>query len=176
MIRRLGRRGLPAPTHAAWRAAVVAAGEPDEPVLAWATVSGGGETAVIGTRGRLWVPDGGGWTAVGWHRIDQGSWNAELRRLSWRLDDHTRGQVDLVEPGRVPDLFRERIAAAVAVEETVRVGAGQTITVSGRRDLSYPTRPLLWHTTLGRGVSWAHAGVAEQADATLERLRAEYGR
>ncbi len=117
-----------------------------------------------------------GWTHVGWHRIERGAWNGEAHRLTWTLYDGRRGSAGLAAPGRVPELFRERIAASIAVEEVVAVGQGRSIVVSGRRDLSESNPALEWRRTLSRGLSWNQPGVRELADQVLARLQAEYGR
>lgn len=189
----LARRGLPAAVYEQWLASRRAAGVPVERVLAWsgsATEAGdpddavtgdrsevGTDDLVLGTRGRLSARNRElAWTHVGWHRIEHGGWNGETRRLTWSCYDGTRGSAGLPVPGRVPELFRERIAASIAVEETVTVGGGRSIVVSGRRDLSEPDPGLEWRRTLSRGLSWNQPGVSELADDVLARLQAEYGR
>ena len=153
-----------------------------------------GEDLVIGTRGQLSIwgdrpvssatpgasdsPAAGdpSWTHVGWHRIERGRWDGDARRLSWSGYDGSRGSATVTAPGRVPELFRERIAASIAVEEIVQVGGGRSVVVSGRRDLSHPDGPIEWRMSLGRGSSWQQPGLRALAEDTLARLRSEYDR
>ena len=55
--------------------------------------------------------DKAGWTHIGWHEIERGGWNAELRKPSWVLHaapgkPSPRGSLELLEPGRLPELSR----------------------------------------------------------------------
>lgn len=120
---------------------------------------------------------------VGWHEIEHGGWSAETRRLSWVCYPRDgrpgrRGVLELSAPGRVPELFRERVAATIVVERFVALslaaGGQAGVTLSGRRDLGGSATAISWHATLSRGVSWQGPGVAEAAEAALQRLRAEY--
>lgn len=116
------------------------------------------------------------WTHLGWHQIERGGWNGDDRRLTWILYDGGRGSATLGNPGRVPELFRERIAASIAIEEIIQVGGGRSVVVSGRRDLSTPDGTLEWRTSLSRGLSWQQPGLLDLAEDVLARLRAEYDR
>jgi hypothetical protein len=122
-------------------------------------------------------------THVGWHEIEHGEWSAETRRLSWVCypgdgRPGRRGVLELVEPGRVPELFRERVAATIVVERFVSLplaGGGEAgVTLSGRRDLGGSADAISWHATLSRGVSRQGPGVAEATEPALRRMRAEY--
>lgn len=198
----LARRGLSRALYAEWVGSRLASNQPVERVLAWAgSEADPAGDLVIGTHGRLSVstgssespsrsgPSGPGspadepaddparaWSHLGWHRIERGSWNGEARRLSWTDYDGVRGSATLPRPGRVPELFRERIAASIAVEEIVQVGGGRSVAISGRRDLSAPESRLEWQTSLSRGLNWQQPGLRALAEEVLARLQAEYDR
>lgn len=189
----LTRRGLPRTVYAEWVTSRGSTGDPVERVLAWAgSDRDPAGDLVIGTHGRLSVLSGisglsgrpgasapadmpaRAWSHVGWHRIERGSWNGEARRLSWTSYDGVRGAASLQTPGRIPELFRERIAASIAVEEIVQVGGGRSVVVSARRDLSTPDGLLEWQTSLSQGLTWQQPGLRALAEDVLARLRAEY--
>ncbi|MBK8446050.1 MAG: hypothetical protein IPL41_04970 [Micropruina sp.] len=101
----LDRAGLP---PVAFRTLNEAAGRRVR-VLAWAK---GVDGAVVGLAHALALPTADGWRFVGWHDIDTGGWNAERRRLRWRLVGGDSDEVMLDQPGSLPDLFRERVRPA----------------------------------------------------------------
>ena len=117
---------------------------------------------------------GDGWRHVGWHEVEHGGWNAESRSLSWTLYSGRRGRVALAEPGRLPELFRERVAASIVVERFVPIRGERGVTVTARRDLG-GGGTISWHSTLTRGLSWSTEGVAEEAARASAELQSEYG-
>lgn len=137
-------------------------------VLAWAN-SGSGP--VVGLADRLAIRTEDGWHFVGWHEVASGGWDAETSRLRWRLDDGTLEDVLLDEPGSLPDLFRERVDASIVVQERFELNRGRSVMIVARRPLDGDAH-LLW-TVTRHGGSFDTAQ-ADQADAELARLRAEY--
>jgi hypothetical protein len=113
------------------------------------------------------------WRHVGWHEIERGGWNAETAKLSWAQYGGRRGSVGLDEPGRLPELFRERVAASIAVERFVSVQGDRGVIVTARRDLGRDGE-ISWHTSLTRGLTWQTDGVRAVADEALTRLRTEF--
>ncbi len=182
---RFGARGLPPETYDGWRTSLSA--RPDAPVriLAWARSEHG---FVVGSPALLSVLDvppsaaeGGeegtaapGWRHVAWHQVEHGGWNAESRSLSWTLYGGRRGRVGLSEPGRLPELFRERVAASIVVERFVAIRGERGVTITARRDLG-EGGGLSWHSTLTRGLSWNVEGVADVAARASAELQSEYG-
>jgi hypothetical protein len=170
-------RGLPAEVYASWSSSV--AGHDGAPVriLAWAR---GQDAFVVGSPAVLSV--GGGptdsevaeWRHVGWHEIEHGGWNAESRSLSWSLYGGRRGRVELAEPARLPELFRERVAASIAVERFVPIRGERGVIVTARRDLG-GGGTLSWHSTLTRGLSLNGEGIAEEVARAAAELQSEYG-
>ncbi|GAA3559042.1 hypothetical protein GCM10022197_13020 [Microlunatus spumicola] len=168
---------MPSEAYDAWRRSAAArVGGPGR-VLAWARAEDGfvvGGPAALSFGGG--DPTGGGddWQHVGWHEIEHGGWNAESRALSWTLYGGRRGRVGLAEPGRLPELFRERVAASIAVERFVAIRGERGVTVTARRDLG-GDGTLTWHSSLTRGLSWSTEGVAEEAARVSSELQSEYG-
>jgi hypothetical protein len=163
-------RGLPADAYASWVASMrEVAGRPAR-ILAWA---GEGDQLAIGSPTVLSAGGVDGWQHVGWHEIERGGWNDELRRLSWVRLDGRRGEVQLAEPGRLPELFRERVEATIVVRQFVALAGERGVTISARRPLGGPG-PLVWHTSLTRGLTWQTAGVQQAVDDALAETRAEF--
>jgi hypothetical protein len=173
---RFGTRGLPPEAYASWRSSMAARGAPAR-ILAWARSADGlvvGSLAVLSLGGSEAGTEPAGWRHVGWHEIEHGGWNAESRSLSWTLYGGRRGRVELAEPGRLPELFRERVAASIAVERFVPIRGERGVTVTARRDLGRDGE-LTWHSSLTRGLSWSGEGVAEEAARAAAELESEYG-
>jgi hypothetical protein len=115
-----------------------------------------------------------GWTHLGWDEIEHGGWNRETRKLSWTRYDRHRGSVELTDPARIPELFRERVAASIVVERFIPVVGERGVTVSGRRSLAASDPAISWHASPGRGVTWQTPGLRDAADAAIAQLRMEY--
>lgn len=171
-------RGLPAPTYEEWRRSLTTAPGRVARILAWARTPTG---YCIGSPAVLSVGDEHGFTHLGWHEIERGGWNAETGRLSWVRypgeDGRSRpGFVDLVEPARVPELFRERIAASLVFERFVPLAASAEggVTISARRDLAGTADRIRWHASPTRGVDWRDQAVRDEAQEALLRVRMEY--
>ena len=148
-------------------------------ILAWARTDHG---VAIGSPAVLSYPTtetgNSGWSHLGWHEIEHGGWNAELASLSWVLnaepgESSGRGSIALTRPGRLPELFRERVAASIAVQQFFPISGDRGITVTARRDLS-EGGGVSWHATLTRGLTWRTEGVRDTAEHAIARLRIEY--
>ncbi|OYN93469.1 hypothetical protein [Enemella evansiae] len=122
----------------------------------------------------LAVQRGDGWDFVGWHEIDRGGWNSQNSELRWELVDGRRGSVLLDNPGRVPEVFAERVAASIVVQQHLDIeGTREGAVVSARRDLGDRSAPLLWRTRRGRGTPDS-AEVRELLGAETRRLQSDY--
>jgi hypothetical protein len=168
-------RGLPSAVYDSWQVSLPAQPRGLGRILAWAASRTGFCIAALAT---FSYGNENGWEHVGWHEIEHGSWNAELRRLSWVCyaapgEAPARGSVELTEPGRMPELFRERILATIAVEKFVPLSGERGVTVTARRDLGRGGA-VSWHGTLTRGLSWETDGVRAAVDQAMEELRTEY--
>lgn len=168
-------RGLPSAVYDSWRASLAAQTGVPTRILAWAATPTG---FCIASPAILSYRNEDAWEHIGWHEIERGGWNAELRRLSWVLygapaEAATRRSLDLTEPGRLPELFRERVLASIAVEKFVPLSGERGVTITARRDLGR-SGAVSWHGTLTRGLSWHTAGVPAAVDQAMEQVRAEY--
>ena len=182
-------RGLPSEVYDGWRTSVPNMGGKAPTVLAWAESENG---HVVASPAVLSVSDGEHWRHVGWHEIENGGWNGETRKLSWSRypesvgEGSRHGSALLTAPGRLPETFRERVAASIVVERFLPVSGERGVVLHGRRRLAVPDEPALaagpgeeqpvvsWHATLGRGLSWRTPGLREAVDETLAELRSEY--
>ena len=163
-------RGLPGDAYASWLASMREVPGRTPRILAWAGEDGQlaiGSPTVLSTGGVE------GWQHVGWHEIERGGCHDELRRLSWVRLDGRRGEVQLTEPGRLPELFRERVEATIVVRQFVPLAGERGVTVSARRDLG-AGGGIDWHTSLTRGLSAQDAEVQQAVDDALAATRAEY--
>jgi hypothetical protein len=163
-------RGLPRAAYASWRESLAATPARPARILAWAAGPG---DFVIGSPAALSWGGGEGWTHVGWHEIERGGWNTETGALSWTLHGGRRGSVTLDRPGRLPELFRERIAATIALERFVPVAGDRGVIVTARRDLA-ADGVISWHSSLTRGLTWHSDGVQAAAARAMAELRSEY--
>ncbi len=168
-------RGLPAATHASWVASTTDLQGRSARILAWARMPDG---YCIGSLALLSYGGEHGWQHLGWHQIQRGGWNAERGELSWtevaEPDEIARRQtIPLSEPGRLPELFRERVAATIAVERFVPIAGERGVIVTARRDLGRDGS-ISWHSSLTRGLTWQTEGVLDTAVRAVEERRTEY--
>ncbi len=187
--------------HAAWKASLTAQGVRPGRLLTWAAAADG--RCCLATAGMLSIGSADGpaedWRHLGWHRIERGGFDADTLTLRWTLygdgpygsapDDLEsaigRGEVVLTDPRQLPAVFRDRVAASIAVEQFFELDSGapgsgrhrspgRGVVVSGRRDLGRRDARLEWHASLSRGTRWQQPGVRELGDRAISRLRAEY--
>jgi len=163
-------RGLAKPVYASWVASLGGPARNSARILVWARTA---EGYCIGSPARFSYGDEMGWTHLGWHEIEHGTWNSETAVLSWTRHGGGRGAVQLTQPGRMPELFRERIAATIALERFVPLAGDRGVTITARRNLD-DAGSICWHSTLTRGLTWQTEGVREAVDEAMARLRGEY--
>lgn len=167
-------RGLSATDFASWKRSLATQPGRQVRILAWASMADG--VAIASPSALSYPLEAGGldWDHLGWHEIERGGWEAESCRLGWVRYGGERGQIELVEPGRLPEVFRERVAASIMLEKSVPILANRQVLIVGRRDLAEGDRPITWHGTLGRGLSWQGEGVEEAVDEAIFQVRTEY--
>ncbi len=114
---------------------------------------------------------GGEWRLTPWHRIGQGGWNDQNSELRWELVDGRRGNALFDEPGRIPEVFRERVQASIVVQKQIPIdGTREGGIISARRNLTNRDAPLEWRIRRGRGTEETPANmfVLEAALADLK--------
>lgn len=136
-------------------------------------VGSGPEGAVVGLADRMCLAAADSWIDVHWHSVARGGWDAEASSFHWVSFDGTEHRLTLDAPGRLPDLFRERVEATILLQQLVDVGAGRTLVVSARRDLADPHARAKW-TISGNPRILADPAAVAAANVELARLRAEY--
>lgn len=93
-----------------------------------------------------------GWQFVPWHTIEQGTWNDQNRELRWEELGGRRGNILMDDPGRVPEVFKERVQASIVVHKNIPIdGTPEGGVVSARRNLGDRDAPLEWRIRRGRG-------------------------
>ena len=135
-------------------------------------VGAGTDVAAYGLPGILIVQRGDDWESIGWHQISRGGWDAASATLRWTRLDGTEHSVELSEPARLPELFKERVQASILAEERVPVPGGLAV-VSARRDLSRPDAPLTWTAVPVGAVRLDQPGVPEAVVTATQRMQAE---
>lgn len=133
-----------------------------------------GAGQVVATLDRLWFPDSGAWQQLRWQDVQRGGWDAAGSRLYWTTVDGSDGAIPLEEPGRLPDVFNERVSASIVLSRVVPLGSGGSAVISARKDLGEPDPVLTWRTSPGPGTSTDAVAADPAVAGELARLRAEY--
>lgn len=164
-------RGMGTTVHESLRTSLEAQPLALTRILSWTYAQ---EGFCVGTPSHLNVGDEAGWEHVGWHEIERGDWNAETQTLRWAQYGGRRGSAHLDPPARMPELFRERIAASIVLEKFVPVRGDKGVIISARRSLAAPDAQVMWHRSISPGLRWDDPGVEELAETTIADLRSEY--
>lgn len=164
-------RGMGTEVHESLRTSLAAQPSALPRILSWTFAR---EGFCVGTPSHLNVGDTTGWEHIGWHEIERGDWNAETQALRWAQYGGRRGTAHLDPPARMPELFRERIAASIVLEKFAPVRGDKGVIISARRSLAATDAPVTWHRSLSPGLRWDDPGVEELAEATIADLRSEY--
>lgn len=116
-----------------------------------------------------------GWEFIGWHTISRGGWKADRSELRWTFVDMSEGRVQLDDPGRVPEVFRDRVNSSVAVEKVSEAPGGGHVVVAGRRQLGPHASPgVVWQvTTLGKA-RLSDPATAQLATAEARALQQDF--
>jgi hypothetical protein len=164
-------RGIPHDSYDSWAASLAAQPGRQVRVLAWATTPDG---VAIASPSALSHGDSSGWRHLGWHEIERGGWDGETGQLAWTTYGGDQGSVALTEPGRLPEVFRERVSASIVLEKFVPILNGRGVLISGRRDLAEGDVKVIWNSSLGRGLTWQTEGVRAATDEAIASVRTEY--
>ena len=164
-------RGIPATTYAGWARSLGALPGRQVRVLAWGRSPTG---HAIASPSVLSFDDETGWTHLGWHEIERGGWEESSSRLAWTRYGGEPVFLELTEAGRLPEVFRERVAASIVLERFVPIRNNRGVLIVGRRDLSQADAQITWNSTLGRGLTWQGEGVQDAVEAAISQVRTEY--
>ncbi|MGH3929167.1 MAG: hypothetical protein ACRDTF_04240 [Pseudonocardiaceae bacterium] len=107
--------------------------EPDERVVAVAALADGGHLVL--TQLGVWVPEGALARRVGWHLISKAVWDRGALHLTEAISTGTAGQAvllsdlpprrfPLTQPGRVPEVVRERVTRSIRTSQHVELPGG----------------------------------------------------
>jgi hypothetical protein len=160
-----------------WRRTAPVAVAPGEKVLAATTAVDGTELA--GTRDAFYVVSDGATRRVPWEQVEAADWDrdTDVFRLSevgsWgeQRSVHT---ATLTEPGRLPELVRERVTASVVLQRHVTVSGRRGLRVIARRAPSGKGR-ITWVYEYDEGVDPDDPVVREAAREALEVMRRDVG-
>ena len=111
-------------------------------VLAWADGPDG--ALAVALDGVLAVRTQGEWEVHGWHLLQGGGWNRDSSTLRWTTNEDVRGSIVLDEPGRVPEVFNERMMASIVVQQNFDAPGGGRVMVAGRRALGATSSGTVW--------------------------------
>lgn len=128
---------------------------------------------VVGLTDALVYPHTGGWAQQPWHQIRNGGWNVASSTLSWTDIEGNLVEIVLVKPGRLTDLFKERVMSTIVVNQTVGLAGGGSALITARRSLATPKEPLVWKVFGAEGTTEAQLADPSVA-AEVARLRAQY--
>jgi hypothetical protein len=128
---------------------------------------------VVGLADALVYPSSSGWEQQAWHQIRRGGWDVTAKTLSWIDISGTTVKLVLVKPGRLTDLFKERVMSTIVVNQTVALTDGHSALITARRNLADPRAPLIWQVFAGDDTDDSELD-NPTVTAELARLRAQY--
>lgn len=129
---------------------------------------------VGGSERAFYLPDG---VVLGWHEIDQAQWVLDEERfdiVTLPIDGGSQAyQVSLVEPGRMPELVRERVTSTIVVNQHVPLAGRRGVRIIARR---VPDQAELdWIAVYDSGVDSDDTEVRERVQGALAVLRTNLG-
>ena len=150
--------------------------QPGERMLAWAASHGGN---VIASNRALYLPTGGdvstsNMSRLAWTSIDRAVWEDPDLVVFARGDGSARQwRVTLTQPGRIPEVVRERVTASIVVSEYVELAEGAGVRIVGRR--SDGDDVIDWNVTFDPGLDPDDPDLRSAALAALADLRDSLG-
>ena len=118
-------------------------------VLAWALTDDG---VVAGLPDGLAQRTPDGWTITRWDDIDHGRFERESTTLSWSTSDGGTHTAALSDPGRLPELFHERVEASIVAQLPVTWDGGRA-TLVARRNPGHDDAALRWRVVAAPGTA-----------------------
>lgn len=143
------------------RATILAEGfGPDGPVL-------------IGTKDRVAVKRDDGWVAMGWDEVERGSWRGQTGIFRWSDMHGDEFEAKLEEPGRIPELFQERVQASTLMTFHYELDPGELRLVI-RRGLDAKGELRFFAVPSG-GANLDNPATRAFIVEETDRIKAEYG-
>jgi hypothetical protein len=145
-----------------------------ERVLAAAPLDDGGW--VVTSSVALLVVRSGPVARAAWHEVAEATWEPEAREVAVRWA--TPGQPGLLlrlgeEPGRVPEVLRERVMSTYVLSQRVAVRGRRGVTVAVRRNAADGS--LLVQTVPDEGIDLRRPETAERVAAMARDLSEQVG-
>lgn len=138
-------------------------------VLAWARTADG---LVVALPDRLMTRLGDAWHDQPWQDVDRGGWDEATSTLTWRDASGRRFGVPLTDPGRIPEVFNERVSASIVLQRVIDLPGRHRAVVSLRRDLGAADNSLIWRVTSDADLTEPRAAAVLAAERA--RLKSEY--
>lgn len=141
-----------------------------EQALAWAVTAQGG--LAVATRAALHLPDG---ARRPWDLVVNAGWEPPLLRVT--VQDRPGAtnrevELELVEPGRLPAVVRERVTWSVVAEQHVDLDGERGVRIVARRTEDGGIR---WAIVFDPGLDRSDPRLRDAADEALARVRAAWG-
>lgn len=147
-----------------------------ERVLASARVVGVADPLLASTHA-LYIPATGdldSMTRVAWTQIDRATWEDPEIVVEALIDGEARRwRIRVEEPGRVPEVVRERVTASIVFSEHVELLDGAGARIVGRR--SGPDDQIEWSIAFDAGLDPQDKDLRGRAVAALAELRESLG-
>lgn len=143
--------------------------------LAWARGTQG--SWHVGTAVALHIGSPEGFRRVAWEQIERADWRSDESQLvivevaGWG-EPEVRTELELVEPGRLLELLRERVTKSVVINLYAPVRGRRGLSVVGRRSPSGEGE-LAWSYVLGPGLDPEDPVVRQVAERTLAQAQTE---
>ncbi|GIH92219.1 hypothetical protein ACFFMN_18350 [Planobispora siamensis] len=144
-------------------AEVRAAVDPADRVLAHAE---GPDGRVIATDRALYLSG----TRLPWYQVDRGVWDEE--GLTVLTTDGREHRARLPEPGRVPEVVRERVVASIVVSQYVPLDVRGGVRLVARRA---EDDRMIWEFVFDAGLDPQDPGLRALAEQALEGVRRSFG-
>lgn len=140
-------------------------------VLAWGRSTDG---IAVGLPDRLAYNGPDRWLDQLWHRVARGAWDRSTSTLRWSSVEGAGQELTLTQPGKLPELFNERVSASIVLQRLVDLPTRGSAQITLRRDLGDPHAALMWSVLPQGRARLDEPGAQAVVAAELARLRAEY--
>lgn len=133
----------------------------------------GEDVVMVGTKDSVAVRRDDGWHVYGWHEVERGSWRGESNTFRLFQMGGGRFDVHLDEPGRMPELIKERMQASTVATFHYDLPRG-VLRIVIRRRLDGSDEMDFYAVPSG-GASLDDPKTRELAITETDRIKREYG-